>query len=371
MTDAAAQESLLKSLAVLTKVSKLHDEFGHMVTDALTRMGIKTALFQDTTEGLDRWPAVLVIGDVYLLEQYDAYFRGPGEQKPYVLLWFLEFLGPGRMSEATMRLGKRLAHCYRSPRLPDFLPRSGPLCAVLRIVYGELLKRRIEQDLSCRCENLTGRDLFLMMYRTERLVRHFKAPWVNKLITSMVSRKEHLRHYGIDAEVVPVGWHPLWGQYQDKTRDIDIVFLGHRRRRGERRSSVLRSVQKKLASHGYSVTVVDRNCYGQQRTDLLNRTKILLDVVRAPWELPGMRLLIGLSCGALVVSAGFSGDSSPYRNGTHFVAAANDTLADTLLYYLKNEDARRTIAAAGRSFVTQTLTLENTLRSLLTDPFQK
>lgn len=367
MTDAAAHANRLNRLAVLTAASDLHNEFGPMVIETLSRMGVETALFQNTTDGLDRWPAVLMIGDVFLMDRHDAYFRSLTAHKPRVLFWFLEPLAPDRTSKRTRDWARRLGSLYRKPRPPGFKPKSNAVIDILRRVCVKRLKHGIERDTAMSCTDMDDSYLFFMMYRINRLLRHFKNPWIDKILTSTVSRREHLKQCGIDADFVPVGWTPAWGRFHDVPRDIDVLFLGHRHKKIDCRTRVIAAAQEMLAPLGFSVTVVDRDCYGQQRTDLLNRTKILLDVVRAPWELPGMRLLIGLSCGALVVSSGFSGDGSPYRPGTHFVAADKEALADTLLYYLNNEDARRAVADNGREFVTRSLTLENSLRAVLAE----
>jgi hypothetical protein len=203
------------------------------------------------------------------------------------------------------------------------------------------------------------------MYRARQFAEHFNAPWIDRVFTSALSRKKHIEQMGIPAEFVPVGWHPTWGQYQNLPRDIDIVFLGNIRKRGDHRARIIRTAQTQLAKKGYSITLTDRDCFGPARTELLNRTKILFDVVRAPWEIPGMRLLIGMSCGAMILSCGFAGDAGPYQAGVHFIEAGSEKLADTLVHYLKNEDQRRTIADAGRKLVTETLTMENSLRRIL------
>jgi hypothetical protein len=367
----------ISRLAILITDHILYNDMGQMVVDTLTRMGIETRLFQKNTEGIERWPAVLIIGDTALINKYDVFFRRLGSNKPLVLFWYLEPLGPGNMSQTARKLGNHLADCYWPKILPADLgrffrshqpgqkPRKNYAINLIRTVVAWKLKKQIEQDCGYRCPNLDSRDLFFMMYRSRQFVEHFINPWIDGVFTSTPSRKEHIEQLGIPAEFVPVGWHPMWGHYQNLVRDTDVVFLGNIRKKNDHRARVIRTAQKQLALKGHSIKVIDGDCFGRTRTELLNRTKILLDVVRAPWEIPGMRLLIGMSCGAMVMSCGFRGNAGPYRPGIHFIEAGPETLVDTLVNYLKNENQRSIIAEAGRKLVMETLTMENCLNRIL------
>jgi hypothetical protein len=364
-------------VAVLTTTHTLYDDLGKMIIDAMTRAGVQCHLFQDCSEEIAHWPVLLIIGDTALLARYDSFFRSLGDRKPFVILWYLEQLGPGNMSQAARQLGMRLADCYWPKILPAGLrrifrthapgqkPHTNFVTNFIRSAVCRRLKKQLEQDCGYRCCSLDNLNLFYMMYRSKEFLEHFRNPWVNRVLTSAPSRKEHLEQLGIPAQLVPVGWHPSWGEYLNSPRDIDVVFLGNVRRRGDCRSVILRNTQKQLSKKGLSITMTDRNCYGQTRTSLLNRSKILIDIVRAPWEIPGMRLLIAMSCGAMVLSCGFAGDASPYVPGTHFINTDPTKLADTIVYYLEHEKLRQEIADAGRKWVTETVTLENSLTQIL------
>jgi len=379
MIDATSSKTKgpLLRLAVLTTEHTLYDDMGRMVTDTLEKMGLETCLYQKIMEGMESWPAILIIGDTSLLKKCDSFFRSLGDKKPLILFWYLEQLGPGTMSATAKKLGKRLAACYWPEILPLGLgcffrshqasqkPRTNYVIHLIRNILAYRLKKQIERDCGHQCLNLDGNNLFYMMYRARDFAEHFKNPWVDRVFTSAPSRQEHLEQLDIPAEFIPVGWHPIWGQYNNLQRDIDIVFIGNIQKRWDYRGRIIQMAQKQLAAKGYAITITDRNCFGQTRTDLLNRSKIVLDIVRAPWEIPGMRLLIAMSCGALVVSCGFAGNAGPYRAGAHFIEAGPEKLTETLLYYLKNEDQRKTIADAGRLLVTETVTMEKSLCQML------
>jgi hypothetical protein len=174
MTDtiSSCSTGYLSRLAVLTTDHTLYNDLGQMVVDTLTRMGIETRLFQTNTEGIERWPAILIIGDTSLLKKYDAFFCGLGQNKPLVLFWYLEPLGPENMSQAARRFGKRLADCYWPKILPAGFdcffhshqpgqkPRTNYVINLIRTVLAWRLKKQIEQDCGYRCPNLDSLNLF-------------------------------------------------------------------------------------------------------------------------------------------------------------------------------------------------------------------
>lgn len=369
----------ISSLAVITNDHTLYDDTGQMVTDVLNRMHIRTQLFQKCIAGVENFQAVMIIGDVSLLEKYETFFRGLGNRKPLILFWYLEPLGPARMSFAAKHIAKKLASCFWPNVLPLGLsrffhpadagrkPKTNYIINRMRDYYGWRLKRRIVREGGYDCRNLDSRDLYWMAFRAEQFRRHFENPYVDLLFTSTPSRQQHLENDGIFSTVVPVGWHPTWGHKLNIQRDIDIVFLGHLRKKDDRRARVIAAAQKQLAAAKYSITVIDKDCFGQQRTELLNRTKILLDVVRTPWEIPGMRLLIGIGCGALTVSCGFVGDAGRYQEGLHFVNASPKTLVHTLLFYLRNDNCRQEIIDKGQRLLHEKLTMEHSLQTIISE----
>jgi len=129
------------------------------------------------------------------------------------------------------------------------------------------------------------------------------------------------------------------------------------------RASTLRGLQAQLAQRGRLLTVIG-NTHGAGREQLLNRARITLSLLRAPHDLPGLRVLLGLACGTLVVSESGAGTGA-FRPGEHFVTAGPDQLPGTIEYYLTHEAERQKIARQGHAFVTRELTLPNVLRTML------
>jgi spore maturation protein CgeB len=166
---------------------------------------------------------------------------------------------------------------------------------------------------------------------------------------------------GIPCEYAALGYHSQWGHDLGLRRDVDVVFLG--RVRQTSRERVFAHIRRQLRQQGIELTAIERGCYGQDRTKLLNRTRIALDLVQHPWEMPLARLLASMACGALVVS-NWTSDPYPFR-AEHLVRAESHRLADTILYYLGAESERRRIAEAAQWYVTNELTWDKTVSHLL------
>jgi glycosyltransferase involved in cell wall biosynthesis len=145
-------------------------------------------------------------------------------------------------------------------------------------------------------------------------------------------------------------------------RDIDVLFLGEYRVR--RRSRILR----RLKREGTDVVLLGsqsptKGYWGEARTELLNRTKILLHLPRYPGHLSD-RILMGMANGALVVSEPMY-LPDPYEPGVHYVESSVDQMAETVRRYLADEESRRRITDAAYRFVTQELRLEGTYARLM------
>lgn len=112
------------------------------------------------------------------------------------------------------------------------------------------------------------------------------------------------------------------------------------------------------------LTYAPKSCFGEQRTQLLNRTKVCLNVLNLPWDLTGLRFLMAMSCGALVVTESLY-EPAPYRPGVHLAEAPLDKLADAVAYYVHHENERAALAESGYRFATEQLTLEQSLTKIM------
>jgi hypothetical protein len=182
------------------------------------------------------------------------------------------------------------------------------------------------------------------------------------LVVSGRSRQAFLAEHGVVAHWVPPGYSPEHGRDLGIERDIDVLFLGaldvKRRRQG----------LKRLKKAGVNISAVGSwhhlRAWGENRTRLLNRTKILVDVQRHPGELSGLRLILALANKCLAVSEPIY-DPAPFVPEKHFVSATLEDMPRVIGRYLSHADERQRIVDAGHRFVTEELTLSHAVTAIL------
>jgi hypothetical protein len=166
------------------------------------------------------------------------------------------------------------------------------------------------------------------------------------------SRADYLRQRGLPTIVVPLGYHRVYGADLGLPRDIPVAFLGDTD--APRRRRLLPGLLAQLAERGIPVQV-ENNLYGEARTQFLNRTRILLNVLREPQDFVGQRFLLAAANKALVVSEPFN-DGEPFVRGRHLAVAPLAGLADAAAAYLADEVARTQLVDRAYHFVTHELT---------------
>lgn len=174
---------------------------------------------------------------------------------------------------------------------------------------------------------------------------------------------------GLPVVCVPMGYHQLWGELRNLERDIDVLFLGSTRDR--RRHDLVRRLEEELASRGVTMVVRDGTqerpaVFGNDRTVLLNRSKIMLNIMRQPWDDPVFRYLLSAPNGAMLLSeAVLPGSTGPLETDKHFVMTDLADMPDTVELYLANSMERNRIAASAHRNATEELTMGNMVRELL------
>lgn len=183
------------------------------------------------------------------------------------------------------------------------------------------------------------------------------------LVVSTPGRQEFLAEHGLASTFVPLGYHPAEdGHDMGLHRDIEVLFLGAlnipRRRRLFRR---LRRSGINLVTRG---SWFDPDLWGENRTKLLSRTKLFLNLQRYPGQLSGMRLVMGMANRTLVISEPMYKPGA-FIPGKHFVSATSDEMPEIIDYYLKHDDERERIASEGHRLVTRDLTMERSVSTIL------
>jgi hypothetical protein len=185
---------------------------------------------------------------------------------------------------------------------------------------------------------------------------------IDHILVSLRPRADFLSELGIPSTFVPTGYAPTFGRSMgDGDRDIDVLFFGHV---SSRRRALLKNIDAALRHAGYALKVVDRDCYADERTAILNRSKIVLNLHKFPWEFAGQRLLMAMSCRALVVSE-WAPDTAPYEHGEHMFTARTEQLPEMLVALLRDRSKREAVAEAGYQFISTQLRLERVVPAAL------
>lgn len=202
-------------------------------------------------------------------------------------------------------------------------------------------------------------DVYTNYFRLRRLASEGLP---DLLVISTLGRLEFLTEHGFTAHWIPLGYMPAHGRDMGLPRDIDVLFLGAldipRRKRLIRR---LRRCGIDLMAVG---SWSDPDYWGENRTRLLNRTRILLNISRHPRNLSDHRLNLGMANKALVISEPMY-KPAPYVPGKHYISATIEEMPEVISYYLAHDDERERIVNQGHRLVTQELTMARSVSCIL------
>ena len=185
---------------------------------------------------------------------------------------------------------------------------------------------------------------------------------VDLLAVSTQGGQAFLAEQGIRAEFVPLGYHPTHGRDLGLARDIDVLFLGALT--VPRRTRVL----ERLEREGIRIHAVgswdDQRYWGESRTRLINRAKIMLNLPRHSGLLSGMRMILGMANKALVVCEPVY-LPDPYLPGEHYASASVDEMPAVIRHYLKHEEERTRMTERAYRFVIEELTMAHSVGTIL------
>lgn len=191
--------------------------------------------------------------------------------------------------------------------------------------------------------------------------------WLNTFAdTSAVYAAIHNRQ-GLPAQVAPWGASPLWYADLGLARDIDVLWMGKYASR--RRRHILQQVRQELGRHGVEMLMLDNEehpfVFGDERTRLLNRTKIVLNVTRTWYDDNLLRFVLAAPNRALVLSEPILPHCPAFKPGVHYVEAPISQLAQAVLRYLRHEDERRAIAQNAFQLTTMQMSFRKSVASIM------
>ena len=287
-----------------------------------------------------------------------------------IVLWLVDPFPPPDLSATEEAIANRIAELNWRFMLPKrwaniaikWAPFGREIMRMRRWVCIKKLRKEITRSGKLDYLDCTNREWTRIMVRNHKLSQCMQRGHINYLFATTKAKQQFLAQRGYDIDFIPFGYHRIFGEDLGLERDIDVLFLG--RLNTKRRVSLLRNLRGELQAKGVKLRIVKGECYGDERTELLNRTKISLDIPRVPWDFGPERFLMSISCGALVVSEGIK-PREPYTHGENFIQAQVSDLADTIHRYLRDEQQRQRITTNAYEYITTQLNLRKSVSRML------
>lgn len=202
-------------------------------------------------------------------------------------------------------------------------------------------------------------DLYTNHRRIARLARQ-GIPDI--LAVCSVAWHDYLRERGIESVWVPIGHDHEDGEDLGLTRDLSSLFLGSLEI--PRRKRILKYLRKQNVDVSAKGSWFDGCCWGNSRTELINRAVTFLNIQRYPGEFAGHRLILGMTNKSLVISEPIY-KPLPFEAGKHFVSATVEEMPAVIDHYLNHPDERQEIVDAAYNFLTSEVTMAQSVGRIL------
>ena len=234
-----------------------------------------------------------------------------------------------------------------------------------------LMKRSVGPITRRRLPGPLGRIRESAAIAEERTSNLADAVWCSRLVDRVVvtsrDRARTLADQSVAAATVPFGYHPsVAGPLVAPAcegRDVAVVVVGGGTdERRLRRGRVLAAIGPDLESLG-TVVRLD-GVWGRERDAVLRRTRVVVDVQRVPGNFTGLRFLIAMAAGAVVVSEPLD-DPYPFVPGRDHIEAPAGQIAGAVAAVLADEAYRRAIAESGQALLGGDLSMRTSLERVL------
>lgn len=163
-----------------------------------------------------------------------------------------------------------------------------------------------------------------------------------------------LQARGFDSIDPPPGYRSDWGRDLGLERDIPVLWIG--KVGSSRRGRLLQQLRSDIKVVGIDLLMIDGEenpyVFGEERTRLLNRTKIMVNLLREEWDDNSMRFSLAAHNHALVITEPTLSHSD-FVPGEHLVETPIERLAETICYYLTHETERKRITDQAYQLISQ------------------
>jgi len=325
---------------------KADEGLGRRIVNVLQEIGCRTTiLYNEDLKSLSETDNLLVYGPWGSLEPIAHHLKNlDPEIRPRFILW---------QSEQ-----------FPNPALPPWLWRS----AGLTRSYLESIM--FTEDHS---GNWSPRPRWLWLISKLHRYRYYGDiyRYCNAGLLDVVAVWSHwtaalLRERGIPAIKAYMGHSSANGRDLRLKRDIPVLWLG--KRGSSRRSRLLNQIRTRLAARDIDMMVVDgvehSYVFGEERTRLLNRSKIVLNLLRKPWDNNSMRFFLASANKTLVVSEPVL-PHIPFKRDFHYIERPIQDIPRAIEYYLAHESEREAIADRAYQLGVEQLTMSSSLKKIL------
>ena len=197
----------------------------------------------------------------------------------------------------------------------------------------------------------------------------YRKGWLSVFSDSSAIYAQLHRHHGLPTIAAPWGATPLWYNDLNLNRDLDVLWIGQRG--SKRRSRLLDDVREELRKYGVEVYVADNVenpfIFGKERTEYLNRAKITLNLTRTWYDDNFSRFAMAAPNNSLIISEPLLPHCPGYIPDKHYVSVPKNKLAETIMYYLENDDERIHVTNNAYQLVTTELTFQNSIKKIMNE----
>jgi hypothetical protein len=323
------------------------------VVAELERRGRPARLFVEGDAAFIDAEAVVLMGSLGSMRRTSRWLRRCRDKRPFVVAWASEPLPPSGIPSWALDLAQALSPVHVGTRwarpLMHFF--TYPVHLVIhRFGLPADLRREIGPSTSrFLLENLAFLRLGL------------RDGWIDAVAVSTEQKRLYLAELGIESTFMPVGQQPGFGRMLDLQRDIDVLFIGNIKTRRRRRR--LDHVFAELRKRGLTTYVPRDPIFGEARTRLVNRARIMLNLQNYPWDTPWMRWNLAIANGAVVASEPLS-VPWPLRPGADFLSAPIQDLPGAIAALAGNEEGRKTMLENCCATMAREMSLEGSIDRL-------
>jgi len=337
--------------------------FPIMFNSLFEEIGFNVSCYKDGDTNALGADYIILFGVSHSFPEFAQLLTDNSQSRPEVFLWQFEPMPFPETSKETLESARKYVRrdfkyqpAWLNMLSKKLVPKRG---SIRNIMMARGLKEKFTPREQEVYSEISNGDIFRTMRDGVEALDRYNSDWCDYYIVSTLSRAKFLINNSIPAYFAPMGYHKCWGMSLGIERDIDVAFIGNLK--GNRRKQ-LGNLSSQLKEKGIELSIFN-GYYGDRRTELLNRCKIIIDLDRLSWEFPLMRPIVSNSCGALLITD-WVGDPGPF-SPEHLVQRDLCDFPDTIEYYLSNETERKKTVESCQDFLFNNMTLYNIVEKLL------